>query len=275
MKRLLFILFLVGAAVYLLAPPRAVPVSEEKKAVAQAGGDIRQRADGPLRSSWGSTLKSLRQKPDTTPASQETGSYRQAAAYKKRPDPAQTNSGRITNTGDLTGSIDKASTTRAGALDGEDTGWARITLAATLRREASVSSPIVGYSRPGKEVQIRDYANGWFRVRDPDTHEGGWIFHKYVAYIHGPTPADAQVAATAEPSVKVASPTSRKPTRIAKPAVRASNNRKVAKRHDRNRRIAERDKQRNRVAERGERRRWFGLFKRREARQAWSFGPAH
>jgi pyruvate/2-oxoglutarate dehydrogenase complex dihydrolipoamide acyltransferase (E2) component len=257
-ERLLVILFLVGATVYLLAPQRAVPVYEEKKnAVAQAGAESKQRADVPLRSSWGSTLKSLRQEPDTSPASQETGSYRQAAVYEEMP--YQTDLEHINVTGDLAASPDEASMPGTSASDKEPAQWARITRPATLHREASVSSPIVGYSGPGKEVQIREYVNGWFRVQDPGTQENGWVFHKYVAYIYGPTPAEAQ-AATAEPPVTVASPTSQKPTRIAKPAVR-----KAAKRHDQDRRIAE-DSQR---------RRWFGFFRRREAPRAWSFGPAY
>jgi hypothetical protein len=258
MERLLLILFLVGAAMYVLAPP--VPVYEEESAVAQTGAESKRRADRPLRASWGSTLKSLRQEPDTSPASQETGGYRQAAVYEEMPHQAQTDSEHIDVTGDLAVSLDEASMAGTSASDKEPAQWARITRSATLHREASVSSPIVGYSGPGKEVQIREYVNGWFQVQDPETQEGGWIFHKYVAYIYGPTPAEAQVAATAEPSVKVASPTSQKSARIGKPAVR-----KAAKRHDQNRQIAED----------GERRRWFGLFRRREAPRAWSFGPAY
>jgi pyruvate/2-oxoglutarate dehydrogenase complex dihydrolipoamide acyltransferase (E2) component len=258
-QRLLVILFLMGAAMYLLAPQRAAPVCEEKNAVAQARVESKQRADVPLRSSWRSTLKSLRQEPDTSPASQENGSYRQAAVYEEMPNQAQTNSEHINVTGDLAGSLGEASMAGTSASHKEPTQWARITRPATLHREASVSSPIVGYSGPGKEVQIREYVNGWFRVQDPETQENGWVFHKYVAYIYGPTPAEAQ-AATAEPPVTVASPTSQKPTRVAKPAVR-----KAAKRHDQDRRIAE-DSQR---------RRWFGFFRRREAPRAWSFGPAY
>jgi hypothetical protein len=257
-ERLLVILFLVGATVYVLAPPRTVPGYEEESAVAQTGAESKRRADVSLRSSWGSTLKSLRQEPDTSPASQENGSYRQAAVYEEMPN--QTDSEHINVTVDLAASLDEASMAGASSSDKEPAQWARITRRATLHREASVSSPIVGYSGPGKEVQIREYVNGWFRVQDPETQESGWIFHKYVAYIYGPTAAEAQVAATAEPSVKVASPTSQKPARIGKPAVR-----NAAKRHDQNRQIAED----------GERRRWFGLFRRREAPRAWSFGPAY
>jgi hypothetical protein len=257
-ERLLVILFLVGAAMYVLAPPRAVSVCEEENAVARPGAESKRRADVPLRSSWGSTLKSLRQEPDTSPASQETGSYRQAAVYEEMPH--QTDSEHINVNADLAASLDEASMPGTSASDRGATQWARITRPATLHRESSVSSPIVGYSGPGKEVQIREYVNGWFRVQDPETQEGGWIFHKYIAYIYGPTPSEAQVAARAEPSVKVASPTSQKPARIAKSGVP-----KAGKRHDQNRRIAED----------GQRRRWFGFFGRRETPRAWSFGPAY
>jgi Bacterial SH3 domain len=248
-KWLLLLLCFVSAAMYVLASPR-VPVREE--AVTQA--ESNQRVDGPLRSSWGPTLSSLRQEPDTSAKPQETGSYRQIAAYEKEPDLGQTDPQQSTNAIEPARSINNASTT------GADTRWARITLPATLHRAASVSSPIVGYSGPGKEVQIREYTNGWYRVQDPETEEGGWIFHEYLAYIHGPTPAPAQIAATAEPPVKVISPTSRKLARTAK--VPTSADRKV-KRHDR------------RVAESGKRWRGLGLFKRRQARRAWSLGPAY
>jgi cytoskeletal protein RodZ len=170
-ERLLVILFLVGAAMYLLAPQRAAPVCEKKNAVAQARVESKQRADVPLRSSWGSTLKSLRQEPDTSPASQENGSYRQAAVYEEMPNQAQTNSEHINVTA---GSLGEASMAGTSASDKEPAQWARITRPATLHREASVSSPIVGYSGPGKEVQIREYVNGWFRVQDPET-PGKWL----------------------------------------------------------------------------------------------------
>ena len=264
MTRFLLFVAVVGAATYMFTRPQAVPVCDEKSLITQAEVDSKQQADGPLRSSWGSTLKSLGHKPDTSPTSQDARSYRQAAVYKKMHHQPQTDSGQITGTVDLTGPIDDALTTGTGASDREATQWARVTLAATLHHEASVSSPIVGYSSPGKEVQIREHVNGWFRVQDPETQEGGWIFYKYLAYIHGPTPALNQIAATAEPSVKAASPTSRKPTRISKPAVGASDDHKVAKRHG----------QKHRIAKHGERRRGLGLFKRRKAR-AWSLRPAH
>jgi hypothetical protein len=151
MERLLLILFLVGAAMYVLAPP--VPVYEEESAVAQTGAESKRRADRPLRASWGSTLKSLRQEPDTSPASQETGGYRQAAVYEEMPHQAQTDSEHIDVTGDLAVSLDEASMAGTSASDKEPAQWARITRSATLHREASVSSPIVGYSGPVKKFR--------------------------------------------------------------------------------------------------------------------------
>ena len=262
MKRLLLFVCLVGAALCLLTPPPAVPVGEDKISVAQAQVDSNQRADRPLGSSWGSTLKSLRRNPNILSMSKRTERYRQVTAYQKKPNQRQTDP-QITRANDVTGSIDQALTTATGASDEAANRWARVTFAATLYSEPSLSSLIVGYSSPGKEVQIREYKNGWFRVQNPGTEESGWIFHKYLEHIYGPTPAPAQIAATAKPPANVVSSTSQKPARIAKPAVRASHDRKVSKRQAR------------RSAERAKRRRGLGLFKRRQAGRAWSLGPAN
>jgi hypothetical protein len=258
-KRLLLVLCLVGGAVYLFAPLRAVPVSDET-VLAQAHVDNSERDDGPLRTSWGSTLQSLRQDPDTSARTEETGTYRHPAAY-----------------GDVTASIDKASTTATDAPDQEPERWARVTLAATVYKEPSLSSPVAGYSSPGTEVQILEYKNGWFRVKKPETRESGWVLYNSLEYIHGPAAAPAQIAAVAEPAAQkppanVVLQTSRKPTRIAEPATRVSHDRKVAAPRDF--RSAERASGRK-VAETGKRRRGLGLFKRRKARRAYSLGPAH
>jgi Bacterial SH3 domain len=255
-KRLLLVLCIVGGAVYLFAP-RAVPVSDET-VLAQAHVETGKRNDGPLRTSWGSTLQSLRQDPDTSARTEEPGTYRHAAAY-----------------GDVTGSIDKPSTTATDAPDQEPGRWARVTLAATVYKEPSLSSPVAGYSSPGTEVQILEYRDGWFRVQNPVTQESGWILYNSLEYIHGPTEAPTQIAAVAEPAPKppanVVSTTSRKPTRTTQPAVSSRDNKAAAQRDFRSAELAPR----HQVAETGKRRRGLGLFKRRQARRAYSLGPAH
>jgi Bacterial SH3 domain len=145
-----------------------------------------------------------------------------------------------------------------------------------LYREPSLSSLVAGYSSPGTVVQILEYNNGWFRVRDPASEKSGWAYYKSLEYIHGPNAAPAQVAAVDEPAVKPASnavsTTSRKPDRIAQPAVKVSDDREIVEPRDF--RSAERAGKRK-VAETGKRRRGFGLFKRRQERKAWALGPSN
>lgn len=277
MKRLLTLLCLVGAAVYLLAPPRAVPVNDDV-AVAQAHVYSDQSRDVPLRTSWGSTLNSLKQNPDPSVETEEVRSYRQAASYGERPNQVDQAESDLPQpaTVDLTKSVDDLATATTGAIDQEAKQWARVTLAATLYREPSLSSPVAGYSSPGTEVRILEYNNGWFRVQDPASQKSGWAYYKSLEYIHGPTAAPAQVAAVDEPAVKPASnavsPASPKPARIAQPAVRVSDDREVIEPRDF--RSAERASHRK-VAETTQRRRGFGLFKRRQERRAWALGPSN
>jgi len=116
-------------------------------------------------------------------------------------------------------------------------------------------------------VQVVGRTNGWFQLLNPTTQERGWVFEKYLVSIDGPSPNQLAIEATIEPPVKVASPKSQKPIRSAKPAVRASDDFKVAKP----------DRQRGRFARRGDRRRGLGLFgfgDRKAARAAWSIGQA-
>jgi hypothetical protein len=277
-KRLLLLLFVVGAAVYLLAPPGAVPIRNEIAVTQarvdsnQARADSNQNAGVALRTSWGASLQSFRKKPAASARTEEGTRYRQVAAYEKSPSQEETGPQQL-GTVAVTTSIDQASTTETGAPDQKAKQWARLTLAATLYSEPTLSSPIAGYFSPGKEVQIREYRNGWFRVQNPGTQETGWIFYKYLEYIHGPSAPPAQIATTAEPTANppanAISPTSRKPTQAANP----TGDRKVVQRHDH--RSAERAKRRK-VAETGKRRRGLlGLFKRRQARRAWSVGLAH
>ena len=70
MTRFVLFLFLVGAAVYLLTPPRSTP--EGAPEVVSTARISDEKADyevsGPLRSSWGSSLQTLRQEPELAEA---------------------------------------------------------------------------------------------------------------------------------------------------------------------------------------------------------------
>jgi hypothetical protein len=116
----------------------------------------------------------------------------------------------------------------------------------------------------GSKAQVVGRKHGWVQLLYPTTQERGWVYHKYLASIDEPSAAQLE-AANKPPPVKVASPRSHKPTRTAKPAVRTSETIKMT----------EAQRRRDRRARRAERRPLFGLFKRRKAQRAWSFGPAH
>jgi hypothetical protein len=260
-KRLLFILFFVGAAVYLLAPPRAVPEGP-KEAVSTAQTQADAQVSGPL-NSWGSSLQSLRQEPDVTWASDQeadspeiTGSAprRYTDEQGSQPKPGVPPSVRA----------NQASAPTKDDAEREAVEWVRMTQAVRLRSKASVSSPGLRLYPAGSKAQVVGRKHGWVQLLYPRTQERGWVYHRYLASIDEPSAAQLE-AANKPPPVKVASPRSHKPTRTAKPAVRTSDTIQMT----------EAQRRRDRRARRAERGPLFGLFKRRKAQRAWSFGPAH
>jgi hypothetical protein len=267
-KRLLLSLCLVGAAVYMLTPPREVPEREtEDTPVAQT--QVHHPMSGPLRSSWGSTLESLRQDPQAPAAnSQQVAAPRQNAAYAPRLYQENEDSKGTLGVYNPAASADKPSALAIDALEQEAVEWTRVTLAARVHSEPSVSSPVVGFYRPGTEAQVVGRKRGWFQLSDPVTKERGWVFEKYLVSIDGPRPSQTAMESASEPPpAKVTSPESQKPSRSAKPAVQVSDDVEVAKS----------DRRRGRLARRGDRRRGLGLvgFRGRKAgRAAWSIGPA-
>ncbi len=266
MKRLLLSVCLVGTAVYLLTPPRVVPEGGSE-AISAARTQANHQVRGPLRSSWGSALRSLKRELQVPwPDSQQSAPSQQRAAYGQAPHKEKQVSQPALGA-QPAASVDQLSASAIDAPEREVAEWARLTLAARAHSEASVSSPTVQFYSPGTEVQVVGRTNGWFQLLNPTTQERGWVFEKYLVSIDGPSPNQLPIEATIEPPVKVASPKSQKPIRSAKPAVRASDDFKVAKP----------DRQRGRFARRGDRRRGLGLFgfgDRKAARAAWSIGQA-
>jgi hypothetical protein len=261
MKRLLLSLCLVGAAIYLLIPPRAVPVEEAERI-----SDAQTRANHPVVRSWGPTLRSLRRKPQALlAASQEPAAPRQNAAYgpsEEAQDSEQTPGAYNPST-----SVIKASALALDNSEQEPVEWARVIFAARVHSEASVSSPTIRFYRPGTELQVVRRENSWLELADPVTQERGWVFQKYLVSIDSPSPVQAAKEATTEPPpVKVASPKSQKPSGSIKLTARVSDDVEVAKS----------DRRGDRLARRVERRRGLGLFRfgGRKARAAWSIGPA-
>jgi len=258
-KRFVFFLFLVGATVYLLTPPRTRPEGPTE-AVSTAQTQADAQVSGSL-NSWGSSLQSLRQKPDVEWASDQQADSPEIAGsvpkrytdkYGSQPKPDASPSVRV----------DQASAPTKGDAEQDAVEWVRMTQAVRLRSKASVSSPGLRLYPAGSKAQVVGRKHGWVQLLYPTTQERGWVYHRYLASID--EPSAAQLAAASKPPVKVASPRSRTPTRTAKPAVRTSETIKMTE--------AQRRDRRARRAERGP---LFGLFKRRKAQQAWSFGPAH
>jgi hypothetical protein len=256
-KRFLLFLSLVGAAVYLLTPPRASPEEEaEAMSAAQAQAD---HGSGPLITSWGSSLRDLRQERVAWSGSQQlasseaTGSVPGPHKEKKRSQPTRGARSSVPVDGAAAPTIDD--------IEREAVEWVRTTHAVRARSKASVSSPGLRFYPVGSKAQVVGRENGWVQLLDPRTQERGWVYHSYLASIDGPSAVQPE-AASKRP-VKVASPRSRKPTRT-KPTIRTLDAVKVTKAERRN----------DRQARRAERRRWFGLFGRRQAQQAWSIGPA-
>jgi len=251
-KRFVLFLLFVGATVYLLSPPRtSTEGPAEGVSTTQTQADA--QVSGSL-NSWGSSLRSLRQKPDVEWVSdQQANSPEIAGSVPKRytdkhgsqPKPDAPPSVRV----------DQASAPTTDHAEREAVEWVRMTQAIRLRSKASVSSPGLRLYPAGSKAQVVGRKNGWVQLLDPTTQERGWVYRRYLASIDGPSAA--QPVAASKPPVKVASPRSRKPTRTAKPAVRTLDTIKMTKAQRR----------RDRRARRAERR-------LRKAQRAWSFGPA-
>ncbi len=194
MKRLLLSLSLAGAAVYtvntLITTQDAVAIQTHPTYPV-----VRH-----LRS-WGSYLSDL-------PLSQKPQAS--LATYQKpAPLPPQQNAG-----------ADDRPAAPASGIDGsehEPVEWVKIMLAARVHSEASVSSPAVGYYRPGTELQVVRREDGWVGVSDPVTLQRGWVFEKYLSSIDGPSPTQAALDSTKESEFSALTP--------AKPALPGSKNR--------------------------------------------------
>ena len=224
MKRLLLSLALAGAAVYtvntLISTNGVVPdrVAEETSTAIgqnQPNHPVVRR----LRS-WAPYLSDLplSQKPQAPYQKPALLPPRQNAAYG--PIPNNENPGH--NPRRALGSDDQTAASVSG-IDGaehEPVEWTKVILAARVHSEASVSSPTIGYYRPGTELQVVRREDGWVGVSDPVTQERGWVFEKYLSSIDGPSPTQAAMESTTESEVSEPTP--------AKPALPSSKKRSPA-----------------------------------------------
>jgi hypothetical protein len=255
-RRLFLFLCLLGAAAYLLSAvsklPEGVP---ESVSVAETRAD--HSAKAALSSSWGATLRSLRQDREAAGVSPRRTSREPTGSA---PTPNNDEHGlQLTRGTQSVAQPHQASTTTTDETEQEAVKWVRMTQTVRMRSQASVTSPRLQSYSAGSKAQIVGRKNGWVQVLDPTTNERGWVYHTYLTSIDAPSAAELVAASKPRP-VKVASPTSPKSTRTAQP----TNLAKVTKAKRRH----------NRQAWRAERRRGLGLFKRRKAQRAWALGPA-
>lgn len=236
MKRLLLSLSLAGAAVYAVntlviangvVPDRVAEVTSTAVGQAQPNHPVVRR----LRS-WAPYLSGLplsqkkAQAPLATYQKPALLPPQQHAAYGPRPN--KENPGQ--NPQRTPGSDDQTAASASG-IDGaehEPVEWTKVTLAARVHSEASVSSLTVGYYRAGTELQVVRREDGWVGVSDPVTQERGWVFEKYLSSIDGPSPSQAAMESNnesefSEPTpAKPALPSSKKRSPPTTPALRVS-----------------------------------------------------
>jgi hypothetical protein len=150
-KQFLLVICLVGAAAYMFAPPLTAPEEASKPAPAKL------HVSGPLSTSWGPTLQSLRQEPEPPSAfSQKTASSRQIAVYGSRSHKAVADPDQEAGSHELTASVDQGS-----ALHTDSSRRERATAGPAAKLQASATHlkpsqsakplpPVVAKSKPRK-----------------------------------------------------------------------------------------------------------------------------
>jgi hypothetical protein len=214
MIRFLLFLSLVGAAIYTLLIFTHDVLTDGKAENTYAG---QTQPNHPVQhlSSWDSHL------PDRS-----SGKNPQLAASQpstqlppQQSDQPRQNSERGADR--LAASENKATFSGSDGAEPKPVELAKVMLAAQTHSQASVSSPMVRFYRPGTELQVLRKEGIWFEVSDPVTQERGWVLAQYLSSIDSPIPAQVATESTTEPlTVKPASPKSNKRHRAAKPAVR-------------------------------------------------------
>jgi Bacterial SH3 domain len=280
MMRALIVLSLAGAAAYML-----IPVSEEREW--NAGEKVSTARLDPLphdplpigerklRSSWGSTLKSLGsdsqgrvaapQQPSISATLKQEALYQADSAAGNEPAQAAPDTGGQP--------VAETAGPAEAVYDAAHVAWVKVVNGAKAHSAASISSPITKFYPPGKELQILGRESGWIELLDPATQERGYVFERYLVAIDGPSPTQAVTQASTELApVKAASKTAAKPEtpRLATRPVREAVNDVGTARSDDD---ALSGKKRDRAARKEERRqrKMFRLFGTRDP-QAWSVG---
>jgi hypothetical protein len=102
--------------------------------------------------------------------------------------------------------------------------WTKVTLAARVHSDASVSSSIIRFYQAGTALQVLDRQNGWVQVADPASGESGWVFEQYLVPATGPTVTQTALETSPKPMAEPARaklvPSAKKRVRAPRPAVR-------------------------------------------------------
>jgi hypothetical protein len=158
MKRLLLLLCVAGTGLYILAP-NSEPNSRVRQGFTAEVENNSQH--GRQLRSWGATLQSLPHAPRQRVGGVEVSTASPAAQSV----PAVPQPPSSPNSAD----------------ESAEPIWVRITLAARVHDEASVSSPTVRFYPADSEVRVLRQERGWFEIADPVTQERGWVFEKYLS----------------------------------------------------------------------------------------------
>jgi hypothetical protein len=194
----------------------------------------------PLRS-WGTDLPALASSQKASPP------LRKAAVM---PGPSHSNPSQHLN--GVAAAEEKPASSQSDGTAYEPTEWVRVTLAARLHSEASVSSPTVRFYQPGTALQVVSRENGWVQLTDPTSRERGWVLEQYLVSTDRPTVTQTAMTTTtnkalSEPTPVKPMPTAKKRVRATRPAVQVPQDLAIAQ-FDR------------RWERRAARRRGFGLF---------------
>jgi hypothetical protein len=242
MKRLLLFLCVVGAGLYSLG---LVPNPEPNSRIRQSSTAVVENDSQQDRQlgSWGATLQSLTRAPR----------YQRVAGGEP---PTVSLAAQ-----DVLPAVPQPPSSPNSADEPTERIWGRITLAARVHTEASVSSPTVRFYPAGSEVQVLGQERGWFEIADPVTQEQGWVFEKYLVAIAGPPSAETKLVTIAAQPAADAALKPRRPGRSVKGGDRVAERATNVER---------------RLTRRGDRKGILGLFslRKRATSAAWTVGPA-
>ena len=250
MRALLF-LSVTGAALYALLVVTQNVIPADKVEDTFAGQtQLYNPADRDLRS-WGSNLPALVISQPPSPQSPQ-----QNAAYGRSPNREGQSSERMAGADDRpAASENKLTASEMNGAEGDLLEWAKVTLAARVHSEASVSSAIIRFYPPGTVLKVVRRENGWLELLDPATQERGWVFEKYLSSIDGPSAIQAAIDSSTEDRLAEAgparpvSPGSKNRSPAAKPTAQVADNV-----------ITKSELRRGRWARRDARRRGLGLL---------------